>query len=69
MIALLSRPGGYNDTEEKMLNDVFRSRWKALELKYNCQKRAYKLAPAVWNKIHATGIKIIHYVGGKYWLV
>jgi len=60
---------GYNDTEEKLINEVFRNRWHALPVGFNCQKRAYKLAPTVWNDIHAstTGIRIIHYVGGKPW--
>lgn len=67
MIQVLS--AGYNDTEEKLLNDVFRNRWKALPIGYNCQKRTFKFAPAVWNEVHAseTGIKIVHYVGGKPW--
>ncbi len=67
------RPG-YNDTEEKMLNEVFRNsenniRWNPLEIGYNCQKRAFKLAPHVWNAVHSSemGIKIVHYVGGKPW--
>jgi hypothetical protein len=30
---------GYNDTEEKLLNEVFRGRWKPLPVAYNCQKR------------------------------
>ena len=58
---------GYNDTEEKLFNEIFRNRWKRLGLTYNCQKRAFKLAPSVWNEIQAEGIKIIHYVGAKPW--
>ena len=60
---------GYSDTEEKLLNEVFRSRWRPLPVNYNCQKRAVKLAPAVWNDIRnsAMKIKVIHYVGGKPW--
>ena len=58
---------GYNDTEEKLLNDVFRNRWKPLDIEYNCQKRAFKLAPKVWNTVHLRGIKVIHYVGSKPW--
>ena len=67
MVKILA--GGYNDTEEKLLNDIFRNRWKALPIGYNCQKRAFKLAPTVWNSIADTapGIKIVHYVGGKPW--
>lgn len=67
MIQVLS--AGYNDTEEKLLNEVFRDRWKALPIGYNCQKRAFKLAPRVWNEVRAseTGIKVVHYVGGKPW--
>lgn len=60
---------GYNDTEEKLLNLVFKDRWKALPIGYNCQKRAFKMAPTVWNAaLHSsTGIKVVHYVGGKPW--
>lgn len=59
----------YNDTEEKLLNEVFRNRWKGLSIGYNCQKRSYKLAPKIWNEIKESklGIKIIHFVGGKPW--
>jgi len=67
MMEILQRE--YNDTEEKLINEVFRERWHALPIGYNCQKRAFKLAPSVWNDIHTseTGIRIIHYVGGKPW--
>jgi hypothetical protein len=67
MIRMLEE--GYSDTEEKLLNEIFRNRWKALPVSYNCQKRAFKLAPAVWNfwRNGPMGIKIIHYVGGKPW--
>lgn len=60
---------GYNDTEEKLLNEIFRNRWNCLPISYNCQKRAFKLAPVVWNEVKNSelGIKIIHYVGGKPW--
>jgi alpha-N-acetylglucosamine transferase len=60
---------GYNDTEEKLLNLVFKGRWRALPIGYNCQKRAFKLAPLVWNDIllRPPGVKIVHYVGGKPW--
>lgn len=30
---------GYNDTEEKLLNDIFKGRWIPLPIAYNCQKR------------------------------
>lgn len=60
---------GYNDTEEKLLNEVFRGRWRELPISYNCQKRSFKLAPTIWNAIRESelGIKVIHYVGGKPW--
>jgi hypothetical protein len=67
MIRVLN--AGYNDTEEKLLNQIFRDRWTALPIGYNCQKRAFKMAPHVWNNIRDTapGIKVVHYVGGKPW--
>ena len=61
------RPGGYNDTEEKMLNEVFRGRWKALNLCYNAQKRAFKYSPSIWNQMRHDGIRIVHFVGAKPW--
>ena len=30
---------GYDDTEEKLLNDIFKGRWIPLPIAYNCQKR------------------------------
>jgi lipopolysaccharide biosynthesis glycosyltransferase len=66
MTAMLAK--GYNDTEEKLLNEVFGGRWNQLSIAYNCQKRSFKLAPQIWNTHRQDGtIKIIHYVGGKPW--
>ncbi|KAJ1428268.1 nucleotide-diphospho-sugar transferase [Ochromonadaceae sp. CCMP2298] len=61
--------GGYADTEEKLLNEVFRDRWSLLPVGYNCQKRAFRLAPAVWNQVLASpsGVRVLHFVGGKPW--
>lgn len=60
---------GYNDTEEKLLNVIFKDRWTPLPINYNMQKRCYRLAPDVFNSVKdsSAGIKVLHYVGGKPW--
>ena len=56
----------FDDTEEKLLNMIYKNRWLALDIGWNLQKRCYHLSPSVWDTYLPT-TKIIHFVGGKPW--
>lgn len=60
---------GYNDTEEKLFNEIFRNRYHPLPFGYNSQKRCFSFAPPLWDEVKDSelGIKVIHYVGYKPW--
>jgi lipopolysaccharide biosynthesis glycosyltransferase len=60
---------GYNDTEEKLFNEIYRGRYIPLEFGFNSQKRCFSFNPALWDEVvdSENGIRVIHYVGYKPW--
>lgn len=57
------------DTEELLLNKVFRNRWSELPPGLNVPKRVMHHAPALWNRmIKSKEIVFVHYMGAKPWM-
>lgn len=53
-------------TEERILSDVFKTRWLELDPKLNLIKRVYKHAPRLWLKLRQNCV-FVHYMGAKPW--
>jgi len=54
-------------TEEQLLGEVFRTRWRPLHPKFNVVKRVAKFAPQLWSELSSSAI-FLHYIGAKPWL-
>lgn len=56
------------DTEELLLNRIFRNRWSELPYGLNVPKRVMHHAPEVWNSLLDGGeLVFVHYMGAKPW--
>lgn len=59
---------GVDDTEELILNEVFKGRWEDLPRGLNVPKRVFLHAPSLWNAMLEGGeIVFVHYMGCKPW--
>jgi len=59
---------GVDDTEELILNDVFKGRWEDLPRGLNVPKRVFLHAPSLWNEmLEGREIVFVHYMGCKPW--
>lgn len=57
---------GWETNEEKLLNEVFRGRWRLLPPGLNASKRCFAHAPALWDGLRPD-MAVLHFVGGKPW--
>ena len=70
LAALVASPPRVDDTEESLLNEVFRTRWKELPRGYNCPKRVRAHAPELWRHILQGGeLVFLHFLGAKPWML
>jgi hypothetical protein len=61
---------GEDDTEELLMNDLFRGRCGSLARGYNVPKRVMHHAPGVWREmIGNKEIVFLHYMGAKPWMI
>lgn len=58
-----------DDTEETILNALFRGRWAPLPRGLNVPKRVAQHAPALWAElVHKREIVFLHFMGAKPWM-
>ena len=58
-----------DDTEELLMNKLFRGRCSQLKDGYNVPKRVMHWAPALWNRmVRRREIVFLHYMGAKPWM-
>ncbi|KAH9255991.1 hypothetical protein BASA81_005767 [Batrachochytrium salamandrivorans] len=68
-LAQLVQNAGEDDTEELLLNKIFKSRWKELPNGLNVPKRVLYHAPERWNQLVASKEMVfVHYMGAKPWI-
>jgi hypothetical protein len=66
--ALVDGAGG-DDTEELLMNKLFRGRCTSLKHGYNVPKRVMHWAPTLWNRmVEQREIVFLHYMGAKPWM-
>lgn len=69
LAALVASPPRVEDTEESLLNEVFRGRWAELPRGYNCPKRVRAHAPQLWRQMLQGGeLVFLHFLGAKPWM-
>lgn len=69
-LAALVAAAGPDDTEESLLNDLFRGRWAELPRGFNVPKRVRAHAPELWNALVAgSEVIFLHFLGAKPWMV
>lgn len=67
-LAALVEGAGADDTEESLLNTLFRGRWKELPRGFNVPKRVLVHAPSLWGDlVEGREIIFLHFLGAKPW--
>lgn len=68
-LATLVAGAGPDDTEESLLNALYRGRWAPLPRGYNVPKRVRAHAPELWTELVARReIVFLHFLGAKPWM-
>ena len=67
-LAALVAGARVDDTEESLLNTLFRGRWKELKRGFNVPKRVLVHAPSLWRElVEGREIIFLHFLGAKPW--
>lgn len=68
-LAALVEGAGDDDTEESLLNKLFRGRWSELPRGFNVPKRVLVHAPKLWRElVSGREVVFLHYLGAKPWM-
>ena len=68
-LQLLVNEAGEDDTEELLMNDLFKGRCGDLARGYNVPKRVMQHAPLLWKEmINNKELIFLHYMGAKPWM-